>query len=179
MSIFMTPPDDGTRNTIALPGKTYSSTPGVQIPIANDGHAATLAANGWRLVSGFTIDDKTTFNTVAGGTPLALTPAQVSGALHVAVSLTATLGAGGTVTLPGTAAWIAALPIATTGASYILRIGNASSANFAWTVAAGDSGTTLAGATQTIAQNAFREYFVLITSPTTLTVQSIGGGTWP
>lgn len=47
MTIYqMIPPPDGTRGSVSFNGRTYSSTPGVPIPVP-DFDAAVLGANGW------------------------------------------------------------------------------------------------------------------------------------
>ncbi len=99
------------------------------------------------------------------------------GSASVDLLLSGTLGAGANVQLPTVADLVAALPNAKVGASYRLRIINASSANFAWTVTT-NTGWTLVG-TMTIAQNTWREFVVTIPSIlASATLQSVATGTY-
>lgn len=100
----------------------------------------------------------------------------VGGAGTVVLNMTGTLGAGANLTTDTAANIIAALNNPVIGLSYTLRIINSSSAAFSWTVVAG-SGVTLTG-TATIAQNTWREYQVILTSLTAVTLQNIGTGTF-
>ncbi|HUE00215.1 MAG TPA: hypothetical protein VMR62_11635 [Bryobacteraceae bacterium] len=107
------------------------------------------------------------------------TAAQISGGnAQVDLLLSGTLGAGANIQLPTVAALLAALPDAFVGQTFQLRIVNASSANFAWTVTT-NTGWTLAG-TMSIAQNTWREFVLSITSVTaaTATLTSVAVGTY-
>lgn len=112
---------------------------------------------------------------------LNLTGANVTGASNVVgMNLTATLTAGATATLPTVAALVTAMqaigisPVA--GASYELDVYNSSSGAFAWTVTA-NTGWTLVGTAQTVAQNTVRKYYVSFQSLTAATLTSAGGFT--
>ena len=65
--IQMWPPNQGLRNSISFDGRTYSSIPGVSIPVP-DFDSAVLQANGW-----------TTYPTVAGKTTITMLPPANSG----------------------------------------------------------------------------------------------------
>lgn len=109
---------------------------------------------------------------------LALTGANITGgSTIVALNLTAALAAGATATLPTVAALVTAMQAAglnpVAGASYELDIYNTSSGNFAWTTTT-NTGWTLSGTAQTIAQNTFRRYALTLTSLTAATLQSMG-----
>jgi hypothetical protein len=60
--IQMWPQNQGFRNSVSFDGRTYSSTPGVSIPVS-DFDVAVLQANGW-----------TTYSTVAGKTTITMLP---------------------------------------------------------------------------------------------------------
>ena len=60
--IQMWPQNQGLRNSVSFDGRTYSSTPGVSIPVS-DFDVAVLQANGW-----------TTYSTVAGKTTITMLP---------------------------------------------------------------------------------------------------------
>lgn len=106
-----------------------------------------------------------------------LTVLQVTGAAPTAVlAMTGTLAGGATATLPSTATLITALG-GTPGVTYILRLLNESAGAFAWTLAAGDTGTVITG-TATMAQNTWREFAVTVVSLTSVTLQNIGTGTY-
>lgn len=98
-----------------------------------------------------------------------------AGAADVTINLTGTLGAGANVQSDTAAAIVAAIPNAHAGFSYRLRIINSSSANFAWTLTT-NTGMTLTG-TMSIAQNTLRDFYVTLTTLTTVTIQAIGTGT--
>lgn len=116
------------------------------------------------------------FSSVSGNTPLTLTSGEVGGAPDVTILLTATLAGAGAVTLPTVATLAAAIPNVTAATSYNLRIINASSGNFAWTVTT-NTGWTLTG-TMTIAQDTYRDFVVDFTSATAATLFSAGTGTY-
>jgi hypothetical protein len=113
---------------------------------------------------------------VSTATPFTLAVSTVDGPSYAVVNLTATLAAAGTVTTPTAANWIAGMSSLQVGQSYVLRVINSSSGNYAWTVAAG-SGVTITG-TATVAQNTWREFIVTVATATTITMQSIGTGTY-
>lgn len=109
---------------------------------------------------------------------LAIPAASITGAsTKVFLNLTATLGAGATLTLPTVAALVTAIQAAgmsvVAGASYEIDVINFSSANFAWTVTT-NTGWTLTG-TMTAAQNTIRRGIITFTSLTAATFQSVGG----
>lgn len=109
---------------------------------------------------------------------LNLTAANISGGnTAVFLNLTAALGAGATATLPTVAALVTAMAgegiSVVPGASYELDIYNSSSGNFAWTTTT-NTGWTLQGTAQTIAQNTVRKYIVTFTSLTAAVLQSLG-----
>lgn len=113
---------------------------------------------------------------VATNTPATLTGAQMAGADVVVVRMTATLAGAGTLNTDTAANIYAAIPNPIIGGSYILRIINTSSGNFAWTLTGG-TGVTITG-TATIAQNTTRDFVVTITSATAVAIQTIGVGTF-
>lgn len=126
--------------------------------------------------------------TNAATAAIALTGAQVAGSLsssyigpdEVVLSMTGALGAGANLTTPTAAQIAAAIPNMKAGMSYRLRIINKSSGAFAWTLVAGTN-VTLAGTSQAIAQNTWREYRVLCTGiggAVAYTFSSVGTGTW-
>jgi hypothetical protein len=134
-------------------------------------------ANGFIASDGFmapAMSLATATNTAA----FTLTPAQIGvGAIYAQVNLTGTLAAAANVRFPTALDIINALTpddgsIALVGATYRLRIANFSSANFAWTSIT-NTGLTLVG-TQTIAQNACRDYQIKVTSQSTVTITSLG-----
>lgn len=98
-----------------------------------------------------------------------------AGARDCTILLSGTLGAGANVQSDTAAAIVAAIPNARAGMSYRLRIINASSANFAWTLTT-NTNVTLTG-TMTIAQNTWRDFYVTLTSLTAVAIQAIGTGT--
>jgi len=49
-ALNLVPPDSGQRNSVTFNGRTYSSTPGVSIPVP-DFDAPTLQANGWTIAT--------------------------------------------------------------------------------------------------------------------------------
>lgn len=110
---------------------------------------------------------------------LQLTGANITGgSALVVLNLTAALAAGATLTLPTVTNLILAMQTANVNrgaeaASYELDIYNSSSGNFAWTTTT-NTGWTLSGTAQTIAQNTVRKYAVTLTSLTTATLQSLG-----
>jgi hypothetical protein len=88
------------------------------------------------------------------------------------VSMTGTLGAGAALTMPTVANLVTEMGNQfVVGASWVFRVINTSSANFAWTLTTA-AGWTLTG-TFTIGQNTQRDFLVTLTSATAGTVQSI------
>lgn len=112
---------------------------------------------------------------VTAGTNSAITAAQV---LLGALRLTAGASGGFTITLPTTAAIIAALgPAIPTDGSFSKRITIVNdNVGQTGTVTAGDASTTITG-TATIATNTVREYLMTVTGVATLTLQNIGSKT--
>ena len=94
--------------------------------------------------------------------------------------LSGTLASGQNVTLPTVAALvtqmyaIGVVPIA--GASYKLRVINASAGAFSWTMVTNTS-WTLTG-TMTVAQNTWRDFIITFTGAAAATLQSVGTGTY-
>jgi hypothetical protein len=116
----------------------------------------------------------TAVNTNTATASTTLTAANVTGgAASVSLSLTGTLGAGANAQLPTVAAMVAALPSPVVGTSFRLRVLNFSAGNFAWTITT-NTGWTLSG-TMTMAQNAGRDFDVVLTSLTTATLTNAGG----
>ncbi|HEM7879088.1 TPA: hypothetical protein U2L31_005514 [Burkholderia contaminans] len=122
------------------------------------------------------------YNVATNTTGFTATGAQISGAAQVYFNLNGTLGAGAALTLPTVASLIAALPAsvqaAPVGLSWQLRVINSSGGAFAWTVTT-NTGWTLGGTSQAIAQSTFQDYVVTITSATTASLQAVGKGTGP
>ena len=121
-----------------------------------------------------------TENTIAGGTPLALTGANIIGKYGDAIArLTATLAAAGTATLPTVANLVAAFLGGTVpvNGAYTLTVANVSSGNFAWTLAT-NTGWTLNGpaANYVIPQYQYNNYLIQFTSQTTATITLINAG---
>lgn len=145
-----------------------SGTPNVldqQVPVSQ--LAAALGATGGGPAK---------FAAVSTNTPATLTGAQMAGADVVVVQMTAALAGAGTLNTDTAANIYAAIPNPIIGASYILRIINSSSGNFAWTLTGG-TGVTITG-TATIAQNTTRDFVVTITSATAVAIRTIGTGTF-
>lgn len=115
------------------------------------------------------------YSTVYGDTPLTLRAARMVGASIVNVNLTAPLSGDGTLTTDTAAAIIAAMASYAVGETFSLRIINSSTSAYAWMVRGG-TGVTVNGAA-TIAQHAWREFLVTISSATAVTLQNVGGGT--
>lgn len=106
-----------------------------------------------------------------------LTAAQLSGGLDIVVLLTGTLSAGANIQLPLAATLAALFPALVGGAQgYNLKIVNASSANFAWTVTT-NTGWTLNG-TMSAAQNTTRSFIVTFPTATTAALTTTGTGTY-
>jgi hypothetical protein len=115
------------------------------------------------------------FSTLVGGTPLTLVGADMAGGETTVINLTNALAGAGTLNSATAAQIVAATPGAAVGLTYLLRIINASSGAFAWTLTTA-GGITLAG-TMSIAQNTWRDFIVTLTSLTAVSIQSIGTGT--
>ena len=151
-----------------------------------DGTSSFVDANGNLTVDGKYINEletagyvkyqlpeaKYTANTATTATTA--TAASFSGAKHVTLNMTGILAAGRALTTPSAADIVAQIPDAAAGDTYILRIENNSSGDYAWTVTAG-SGITVTG-TATIAMATWREYLVTLTSLTAVVLQNIGSG---
>lgn len=122
----------------------------------------------------------TNYQTASNTSAFTATGQQIASAQENFLLLSGTLGAGANLTLPTVANMLTALPAniqaAPTGTSFLLRIINASSGAFSWTVVTA-TGWTLSG-TMTVAQNTWRDFIVTITSGTTATLQSVGTGTY-
>lgn len=103
-----------------------------------------------------------------------LTAAQVAGAQDVVVNLTGTLGAGAAVTFPTATNLVAAIPGATVGQSYKLRLVHSGAGDYAWT-ATQNTGITLSG-TMTIAKGESRDFVVVLTSLTAVAITAAGSG---
>lgn len=119
-----------------------------------------------------------TYNTNTATSGTTLTTANITGAygfVEITLGMTGTLGGAANAQLPLVATLQAAVPNPFTGQTWKLRIINASSANFAWTVTT-NTGWTLTG-TMSIAQNTWRDFYITFTSATAATLQSVGTGT--
>lgn len=112
------------------------------------------------------------YATDASTTNVSIAQAKVAGADDVVLDMTGALGSGQNITMPTAAQIVAAIPNAFVGQTYKLRIRNASSGAFAWTVVT-NTGLTLTG-TMTIAQNTYREFIVTLTSLSAVVLQSLG-----
>lgn len=135
---------------------------------------AILAQNPWPAAA---------FNAAANTTGFTASPSQIMGAEQTYLNLSGTLAAGAALTLPTVAALLATLTLqqAVVGSAIVLRIINSSSAAFAWTVTT-NTGWTLSGTSQAIAQNVWQDYIVTITAigtTPTATLQAVGRGTGP
>ncbi len=116
------------------------------------------------------------YNTNTATSATTLTAANISGGnVEVTLNMTGTLAGAANATLPTVASLVAAIPGASVGQSYKLRIINSGAGAFAWTVVT-NTGWTLAG-TMTVANLAYRDFYVTLTSLTAATLQAIGGGT--
>jgi len=135
---------------------------------------AILAQNPWAAAA---------FNAAANTTGFTASPSQIMGAEQTYLNLSGTLAAGAALTLPTVAALLATLTPqqAVVGSAIVLRIINSSSAAFAWTVTT-NTGWTLSGTSQAIAQNVWQDYIVTITAigtTPTATLQAVGRGDGP
>ena len=122
-----------------------------------------------------------TVSTAPTSNNLQLLGLDISGAtVVVGLNLTASLSAPATATLPTVANFMTALAAAginaIAGITYELDIYNSSSGAFNWTLAT-NTGWTLVGTSQTIAQNTMRRYYVRVQSTTAATITSAGGFT--
>ena len=103
-----------------------------------------------------------------------ITAAQMAGAATVYLNYTGTAGAAFTLTTDTAANIIAAIPNAQVGQQYDLRVINTGS-GYTATLTAG-TGVTING-TATIANNTWRDFYVVIATSSTVTLQSVGVGT--
>ena len=133
-------------------------------------------ATGFVVTDGFMAPgSKLVVLTNTTGTTLTATQMAV-GAIFAQINLNGTLSAGANLQFATAANIISAFtpdggaPLI--GAAYRLKIVNHSSANHVWTTTT-NTGVTLVG-DQTIAQNAARDYQVLITSASTVRITSLG-----
>jgi predicted RecA/RadA family phage recombinase len=145
-------------------------------------HAGSIAtynctiAGAWKVAASSPVNSA--YSTAANTVGFTATGVQISGGLADSyLDLTGALGAGAALTLPTVAQLVQAMHSPTIGQSYMLRIINRSSGNFAWTVTT-NTGWTLNGL-MTVAQNTWREFIVTLTSLTTATLQTVGIGTAP
>jgi hypothetical protein len=141
----------------------------------------TVASFNCAVAGAWTVQPASTkaaaFNTNSAVTSATLTAANISGGVaSVDLQLTGTLTGASNATLPTVANLIAALHAPTVGTSYRLRITNASSGAYTWTVLTA-TGWTLTG-TMTVAQNTWREFVLTLTSLTAATLQSVAVGTY-
>jgi len=136
--------------------------------------SALLSVNPWPA---------TAFNVATNTTAFTATQQQIMAAENTVLNLSGTLGAGAALTLPTVANLIATLTPqqAVVGSSVVLRIINSSGGAFAWTVTT-NTGWTLTGTSQAIAQSTWQDYIITLTnvgaSPTA-TMQAVGKGTGP
>lgn len=124
------------------------------------------------------------YQTNAATSGTTLTAANIAGAntasdpLVVYLNMTGTLAGAANAQLPTVAAMVAVFPTPVIGQTYILRVLNTSSGNFAWTVTT-NTGWTLNGPSYAIAQNTWCEFLITLTSLTAATMQTIGRGVAP
>ena len=135
---------------------------------------ALLSVNPWPA---------TAFNAATNTTGFTATQQQIMAAEWTVLNLSGTLGAGAALTLPTVATLISTLTPqqAVLGSSTGLRIVNSSGAAFAWTVTT-NTGWTLNGTSQAIAQNTWQDYIITLTNvgaTPTATMQAVGKGTGP
>lgn len=118
------------------------------------------------------------YTTNAATTSTLLTAAQIDGGGVGAttLALTGTLGGAANAQLPTVAALVASDPAFTTGATYLVRIINPAGSQ-TWTVTT-NTGWTLSGA-MTIPTATWRDFYIIFTSPTAATLQTVGTGTAP
>ena len=93
------------------------------------------------------------------------------------ILLTGTLAAGANLTLPTVASMITANPDLRAGDTFILRVINASSGAFSWTLVT-NTGWTFTVTTATVAQNTYKDFHVSITSSSAAVIRPIGIGTY-
>ena len=147
---------------------------GIPVPAGATVTCFCFTAGAWLAVIDSPKSDAFNSNTSTAGTTL--TAANISGGVaSVALAMTGTLTGASNAQLPTVAALVAALPCATAGQSYRLRIINRSGGAFAWTVTT-NTGWTLTG-TMSIAQNTWRDFVLTLTSLTAGTLQAVGVGT--
>ena len=132
---------------------------------------ALLAVNPWPA---------TAYNNATNTTAFTATQSQIMAAESTVLYLSGTLGAGAALTLPTAATMLATMTAqqAVVGSSVTLRVVNASSAAFTWTVTT-NTGWTLNGP-MTVPVNSFRDFFVTIVgvgASAALQLQDVGTGT--
>jgi hypothetical protein len=166
----------------ALIGLLFPTIGPGQIPVIPDNGAIPDQIGLVNAILGINPFQEVIYNAASNTTAFTATGQQISGAAQVYLNLTGTLGAGAALTLPTVANLIAALPAsvqsAPVGLSWQLRVINSSGGAFAWTVTT-NTGWTLGGTSQAIAQNTFQDYVLTITSATNATLQAVGKGTGP
>jgi hypothetical protein len=172
-------PANGTSDAI---NPTTSSGTVVVVPAGGTTLFVSARPYYWESLGSFGNTINLAYNTNSATSAATLTAANVTGGINETVlNMTGTLAAGATATTPTAALWLAAIPNAYVGYSYVLRIINSSSANFAWTVGLGSGVTNPNTSTLTIAQNTWREFLVNVTNVTSgsqaMTITSIGTGT--
>lgn len=123
----------------------------------------------------------TQYNANATNTPYTPAAALFAGAADLTLNLSAVLAGAGALTTPSAAQIIGAIQAMTggpvlPGTTYNMRLINSSGGAFAWTVNPG-AGVTLLG-TMTIAQNTWRDFYVTVGQNGTVTLQSVGTGTF-
>jgi hypothetical protein len=126
-----------------------------------------------------TAEPNPAFGTNPATSGTTLTGANIAAAASmIDLQMTGTLGAAANAQLPTVAALVTALKTDALGVgiSYRLRIANASSAAFTWTITT-NTGWTLNG-TMSIPQNTWREFIVTLNSLIAATLQSVVTGTW-
>ena len=139
----------------------------------------TIGQQNYQLNSAATASFSATVANIIGG---------VGGSDHVTFQCSGALAGAGpnNVTTPTAAQLVAGfvgnsgVNAAQVGQTWILRLINSSSANYSWTLVGGTN-VTVSGTTVTALQNAWREFLFTITAlgtTPTITVQSIGTGTW-
>jgi len=164
-------PFQGSTDTI----NGIAATQGIQILPGSVAVFNCTTAGFWVALTSST--HNAAFNTNAAVANTTLTAVNITGGIaSVDLQLTGTLTGAATATLPTVSTVISASHIPSIGTSYRLRITNASSGAFAWTVGT-STGWTLTG-TMTIAQNTWREFVVTFNTLSTATLQSVATGTY-
>jgi len=137
--------------------------------------ASALTLNLTSIGSNLSSLPATGYNAVSTASSFTAAATTLAGATLNYLDLTGTLSTASNITMATAPAILAAVANGGLGLSFVLRIINDSSANFAWTVLT-NTGITLTG-TPTIAQKTWREFVLTATSGTTLTMQAVGTGT--